>query len=63
MSGFRLFVWYGNGEGVTPSAENHPQEHLGVTWRKLGPRLEMLLDDMEHSEGGGVRRITIEARP
>jgi hypothetical protein len=63
MAGFRLFVWYGNGEGVKLSAEDCPQEHFGVTWRRLGPHLEMLLHDMEKSEGGGVRRITVEARP
>lgn len=61
MAGFRLQVWYGNGPGVRYTPDDCPQEWVGVTWTRVEKMVGSLLDEMERSEGGGVRKITVEA--
>lgn len=61
MAGFRLLVWYGDGEGVRYTPDEHPQEWMNVTWSRAEKMIGALLDEMERSEGMGVRRIAVEA--
>ena len=56
MAGFDLHVWYSS----TP--EDRPQVWVGVRWKNLERQLKWLLDDMERTEGIGVRRVTVEVR-